>query len=450
MSERYDFIVIGGGSGGIATARRAAAHGARVAVVERGQLGGTCVNVGCIPKKILFNAAALADAFEDAAAYGFEVDVRAFDWGALRERRDAYIRRLNGIYAHHLEKSGIEHVRGTARFVGGRTVAVGERRIEAGHVLIATGGRPVVPELPGAELGITSDGFFELPELPEHAVIVGAGYIAVELAGVLAALGARVTLLIRKEELLRGFEAVLRRAVMDQLEKDCVVIQREEHVDRIVSVDGSRLAVHVKSGLITEPADVLIWAVGRVPVTAELGLEQVGVEVSAEGHVEVDAFQNTSAPGIYAVGDVTGRLDLTPVAIAAGRRLADRLFGGEPGARLDYDNVPSVIFSHPPIATVGLTEERAIEVYGAEQVKTYSSSFVNLYYALGDSKPRSHVLLVVVGAEERVVGVHFAGMGADELIQGFAVAVNLGARKADFDRTVAVHPTAAEELVTIR
>lgn len=446
MSD-FDLIVIGGGSGGLAAGQRAAEYGARVAIVESHRLGGTCVNVGCVPKKIMWYAADLAEGVHDAAGYGFAVTMNGHDWPLLKERRDAYIRRLNDIYESNLGKRGVTLVRGRARLLGGHGVAVNDTRLSAPHILIATGGRPVIPDIPGSELGITSDGFFELTERPQRVAVVGSGYIAVELAGIFVSLGSSVDLVIRTGSLLRQFDAMLGEATLEQLRQAGVTVQTEALPEALRRADGLRLTV--RDGRQLGPYDSVLWAVGRVGAVADLGLAEAGVDCDAHGFIATDPYQVTSAAGIYAIGDVTGRAQLTPVAIAAGRRLSDRLFGGKSGRHLDYHNIPTVVFSHPPIGTVGLTEKAAREQYG-EQVKVFKASFLPMYHQLTASKPRCHMKLVTVGPEQRVVGVHVIGPGADEMLQGFAVAVRMGATKADFDDTVAIHPTSAEELVTMR
>lgn len=451
MSEkRFDYLVIGGGSGGIASARRAAALGAKVGLIEQGRLGGTCVNAGCVPKKVLFNAANVAGALHDAPSYGFEIDRRGFDWNALRQRRDAYIARLNGIYTDNLKASGVELIVGRARFESPHVVRVGEARFTAPHVLLAVGGQPRRPELPGAELGLCSDDMFVLERQPRRLLIVGAGYVAVEFAGIFSALGSEVTLAYREARLLRSFDELLGEALGDEMERQDIQLVPYTRPRALERASDGTLILQREVGAPLGPHDVVLWAVGRVPATQGLDLRAAGVETSTSGHVLVDDYQNTSAPGIHAVGDVTGRLDLTPVAIAAGRKLAERLFGGKPDAKLDFTDAPTVVFSHPPIGTVGLTEAEARERFGAAHVKTYVSRFTNMYYAITHHKPMTVVKLVTILPEERVVGLHVIGLGADELLQGFAVAVRMGATKADFDRTIALHPSAAEELVTMR
>lgn len=448
MSEHYDLIVLGGGSGGMATARRAAAYGKRVALVERGRLGGTCVNVGCVPKKVMWHAADFAERAAQARDYGFAAGVPEHDWTRLVENREAYIRRLNGIYGRNLEKDDVEYVAGEARFVGERRVAVGGRELSATHVVIATGGKPRWPEIPGAALGTDSDGFFAWAERPQRVAIVGSGYIACELAGVLNALGSDVTLLLRRDHVLRYFDAMLGRTLIERMREAGIEIQMNRTVAAL-NEDGDGVRVDFEDGDTSARFDRLIWAIGRDPNSATLGLEQIGIEREADGSIAVDAWQDTRVEGVHAVGDVTGAVELTPVAIAAGRRLADRLFGGQPGARLDYHNIPSVVFTHPPVGTVGLSEAEAHERYGHDAVKIYTSHYVALYHGVLEHKTPSDMKLVCVGDDEKIVGAHVIGDGADEMTQGFAVAVKMGATKADFDDTVAIHPTSAEEFVTM-
>jgi len=443
MQNKFDLIVIGGGSGGIASARRAAEYGAHTALIESGRLGGTCVNVGCVPKR-------LGEMLDDATEYRFIIERGGFNWGTLKTGRDSYIERLNQIYRKNLNSSGVQEIQSRASFTGNGVIQTEAGPIRADHILIATGGLPTVPLIPGAELGITSDGFFELPQQPEKVLIVGAGYIATEFAGVLNALGSNVTLLLRKDTLLRGFDVVLRETVMDEMRQNGIEIITGTNIKALASSRANQLTVDCDGGKADGPFDAVIWAIGRHPDTTDLNLKAAGIKTDAGGHVITDAYQNTNVEQIYAVGDVTGRRDLTPVAIAAGRRLADRLFGDEPNACLDYDNIPSVIFSHPPIGTVGLTEDEAVARFGPDQIMIYDHRFTNIYFAPMQRKSPTVIKLIVAGPEEHIVGCHAVGEAADELIQGFAVAVKMGARKADFDNTVAIHPTAAEELVTLR
>ncbi len=449
MKKRYDLIAIGGGSGGLSVVERAARHGAKCALVEAHKLGGTCVNVGCVPKKVMWFGASIAHTLEDAAGYGFSIERQSFDWQALKTARDAYIHRINDWYVTYLADSDVDLIRGHARFVDARTLAVNQEHYSANHIVIATGGRPSIPDLPGAELGITSDDFFALDACPQRVVIVGSGYIAVELAGMFNAFGAEVTMLLRKEVLLRPFDAMLRESLMAQMLGDGINILPGVQVKAVeTGADGS-LRVHCDGCTEALHTDALLWAIGRDPCTDDLDLELAGVTVNGEGTIPTDEFQNTPVSGVYAIGDITGRFPLTPVAIAAGRRLADRLFHNQPERRLRYENISTVVFSHPPIATIGLTEEEAREQHGSA-VKVYQTRFTSMYHAFTENRRETAMKLVCVGARERIVGCHIMGPGADEMLQGFAVAIRMGASKQDFDDTVAIHPTSAEELVTMR
>ncbi len=450
MSEKdhFDLVVLGGGSGGLAMAQRAAEYGAQVAVVEAGRLGGTCVNVGCVPKKLMWEASASAHAIHDAAGYGFDVAHPAHDWAALKTKRDAYVARLNGIYEQNLENKHIEYVAGFGVLDGANRVRVGERLLSAPRILIAVGGEPVVPDLPGAELGITSDGFFELEELPKRVALIGSGYIAVELAGMLQALGAQVNQFIRFDSVLREFDDLLQRSAIEALQTDGIALRRRVVPAGLEQGDGGLMLIST-TGERFGPFDSVIWAIGRRPHTEGLGLESVGVTIDERGFVPTDEYQQTSVTDIFAVGDVTGRAALTPVAIAAGRRLADRLYGGMPGRRLDYENIPTVVFTHPPIGTCGLSEQQARAKYG-DEVSVYMSVFVPMVNSFTVHRTEARMKLITVGQEQRVVGVHLFGPGSDEMLQGFAVAIHMGATKKDFDDTVAIHPTSAEELVTMR
>ena len=448
--SHFDYIVIGGGSGGIASARRAASYGAKVALIESGRLGGTCVNVGCVPKKLFWSAASLAEALADATQYGFDVELRGFDWDGFRARRSAYVERLNGIYSENLDRSGVYVLSGHARLDADRHVIVNDRTFSAPHVLCAVGGSPRRPDIPGAELGLLSDDLFELRAQPRRILIVGAGYIAVEFAGIFRALGSRVTLAYRGSAILRHFDVMLGLGLSDEMTRQGIELVPRSTARALTRAADGSLTLEREDGPPLGGYDAVLWAIGRHPNTQGLGLDAAGIQPSADGYIPVDAYQNTSLPGVYSVGDVTGRFELTPVAIAAGRRLADRLFGDQPEAKLDYVDIPTVVFSHPPIGSVGMTEAEALSRYGVDQVKVYATRFTALYYGVTEHKPKTHMKLVTVGPEQRVVGVHVLGLGADEMLQGFAVAVRMGATKADFDRTVAIHPTAAEELVTLR
>jgi glutathione reductase (NADPH) len=396
----------------------------------------------------MWYAAHHAHGFHHLADYGFDVEVKGHDWSGLKARRDAYVQRLNGIYEKNLDKRGVTYIVGHARFIDAHTVEIEGRRVSAERIVISTGGRPSVPDIPGAELGLTSDDFFELEERPQRVLIAGSGYIAVELAGVFNALGSDVQLVVRKDSILREFDSMLATRLMDCMDRvDIDLVTRV--VPKSVEKTDDGFLLHSEDGRTFGPVDCLLWAIGRTPNTATLDADKAGVEMDEWGFVPTDKFQQTNVENIFAIGDVTGRAALTPVAIAAGRRLADRLYGGMEGRHLEYDLIPTVIFSHPTIATVGLTEAQAREQYG-DDIKVYMSDFIGMYYALGTNKKRSVMKLITAGAEERVVGCHVIGEGADEMMQGFAVAIRMGATKKDFDDTVAIHPTSAEELVTMR
>ncbi|MBB5015303.1 glutathione-disulfide reductase [Rehaibacterium terrae] len=445
--DDFDLIVLGAGSGGLAGAIRAARHGARVALLEPGALGGTCVNVGCVPKKAMWLAAELAELRQVAAALGFAGAPGALDWPAFVARREAYIANIHASYRQRLGELGIALLPHAGRFVAAREIEAGGRRLRAAHVLIATGARPVRPDLPGRELGIDSDGFFALRAAPRRVAIVGSGYIAVELGGVLRALGSEVVLFVRGDRLLGRFDGEVSRALAGSMQARGVQLAFGHRLARVERRDvGYRL--RCTDGSVSSGFDELLWATGRAPNVASLGLDAAGVTLDGEGHVAIDDWQATSAAGVYAVGDVTARPALTPVAIAAARRLMDRLFGGRAEARLDYDMIPTVVFAHPPVGSVGLGEEAARERFG-DAVRCYRTRFRPMLGALAGSDERTFMKLVCVGADERIVGLHVVGPGADEMLQGFAVALRMGARKADFDATVAIHPTAAEELVLL-
>ncbi len=449
-TRRCDFLVIGGGSGGIAAAKRAAGYGASTILIEADRIGGTCVNRGCVPKKVMWNTSTIAEALHDAPDYGFEITVKGFDWSTIKRARDRYIERLNGIYHRGLETAPVEEITGFASFHDQRTVVANNTEFSADHILVATGSVPDIPDVPGAELGLTSDDFFELEQQPKCVMVVGAGYIAVEFAGLLNALGSDVTMLLRKEAFLRKFDATLRETLMDEMQNAGVSIMTRATVERLERTPEGTITIRTGNGESISGFDTLIWAIGRRPSTPSLTLERASVAVNQAGEIIVDDYQNTSVDGIYALGDVTGKWMLTPVAIAAGRSLADRLFGGRPEARLEYENIPTVIFSHPPIGTVGLTEDEARAMYGEHAVKVYQSRFTNMFHAVTRRKPATVMKLVTVGEREKIVGCHIIGAQADEMIQGFAVAVKMGATKKDFDKTVAIHPTSAEELVLLR
>ena len=451
MTRHYDYLAIGAGSGGIASANRAAIRGAKAAVIEAKAVGGTCVNVGCVPKKVMWYGAHIAEAIKYSEAYGFELKQNGFDWGTLVRNREAYIERIHGGYKRGFESNGVEYIEGFARFVDKNTVEVNGEKITADHITIAVGGRAIIPSCEGAEYGIDSDGFFALEERPNKAVVVGAGYIAVEIAGVLHALGADSHLLVRRDRPLRYFDEDITDALLERLAQDGPTLHTNTVVQKVEKGDDGLLTIHTETGDAIEGVDCLVWAIGREPATDKINLEAAGVEVDPVGFIRTDKYQNTNVEGIYAVGDITGEAQLTPVAIKAGRLLSERLFNPElPDAHMDYTQIPTIVFSHPPIGTVGLTEVEAIAKYGEGNVKVYRSKFAAMYNAVTPHRALSTFKLVCTGPEEKVVGIHGIGEGMDEILQGFAVAMKMGATKADFDATVALHPTSAEEFVTLR
>lgn len=450
----YDLIAIGGGSGGIATCNRAGSYGARCLLIEKDdRLGGTCVNRGCVPKKVMWYGASIAQALRDAPGYGYDVTVNGFDWHALVTRREAYIRNINNAYDNYLGKNGVAVAYGEARLIDAHTVAVirdgEEQRHSAERIVLAPGGAPRLPDIPGAELGVTSDGFFHFEYQPRRVAVIGAGYIAVELAGMLRSMGSEVTLAIRHDRAMRDFDPMLQDKLIEELEREGIDIKtfftaarliREDDMIDVIGTDNEKL----------DGFDAVIFAIGRDPASAALDLPAAGVEVDQRGYVPVDTYQQTNVDSVFALGDVTGQAELTPVAIAAGRRLADRLYGGMEGRHLDYDHIATVVFTHPPIGTVGLTEPQARERHGDDAVKVYETNFTAMYSAFTEHKAKTAMKLITVGDEERVIGCHLFGLASDEMLQGFAVAMRMGATKRDFDDTVAIHPTSAEELVTMR
>ena len=450
MVKEYDYIVIGGGSGGIASANRAAMHGAKVILFEGKEVGGTCVNVGCVPKKVMWYGAQVAETLHRyAGEYGFDVTINKFDFAKLKANRQAYIDRIHGSYERGFDSNGVERVYEYARFVDPHTVEVAGERYTAPHILIATGGHALYPNIPGSEYGITSDGFFELDEVPKRTAVIGAGYIAIEVAGVLNALGSDTHLFVRKDRPLRTFDKDIVDVLVDEMAKSGPTLHTHANVTEVVKNADDSLTISFNNGE-TITVDCLIWAIGRAANTSGFGLEKTGVKLTEKGTIYSDEFENTSVPGIYALGDVTGKLDLTPVAVKAGRQLSERLFNNKADAKLDYTDVATVVFSHPVIGSVGLTEEKAIAKYGAENIKVYKSSFTPMYTALGDNRQPSTMKLVTLGEDEKIIGLHGIGYGVDEMIQGFSVAIKMGATKADFDNTVAIHPTGSEEFVTMR
>lgn len=450
MSKHYDYIAIGGGSGGIASVNRAASYGKKCALIEAGDLGGTCVNVGCVPKKVMWYSAQIADAIQKYGSdYGFNSELKSFDWKKLVENRQAYIQRIHASYQSGLSKNQVDVIHGFATFVDHKTIEVNGETFTADHILIATGTQPSRPNIEGAEHGIDSNGFFELQELPKRTAIIGSGYIAVELAGVLNSLGSNVQLFIRKHLPLRSLDKFLGETLLESMRSDHIQVHTQATPVKVSKLEDQSLLLQLEDGT-QHIIDCLIWAIGREPNTKALKLERTHIQLDDSGYIQVDQFQNTSQSGLYAVGDITGKAELTPVAVAAGRKLSERLFNDKSEEYLNYENIPTVVFSHPPIGTVGLTEEQAIAQFGQDQIKVYSSSFTSMYTAVTQHRQVSKMKLICAGTEEKIIGIHGIGYGMDEILQGFAVALKMGATKKDFDNTVAIHPTSAEEFVTMR
>ncbi|MEK6220378.1 MAG: glutathione-disulfide reductase [Psychrobacter cryohalolentis] len=451
MTKHYDYISIGGGSGGIASINRAASYGKKCAIIEANQLGGTCVNLGCVPKKVMWYGAQMAEAIHKYAPdYGFDVELKGFDFQKLVNSRQQYIENIHRAYDNNLAKNGVEVIKGFAKFVDTNTVEVNGELITADHILIATGGHPIFPDIKGAEYGIDSDGFFALNELPKRVAIVGAGYIAVEIAGVMNSLGAEVHQYVRQHSPLRSFDHTIVETLLIEMEQDGVQLHTNTVLTEVIKNDDNSLTLCTADGSL-DTVDCLIWAIGRAPSTDNINLQVTGVATTDNGKIKVDKFQNTNIDGIYAVGDIIeNSVDLTPVAIAAGRRLSERLFNNKPDEHLNYELIPTVIFTHPAIGTIGLSEIDAINQFGKDNIKCYISTFTDMYSAVTQHRQKSTMKLICLGDEEKVIGLHGIGFGVDEMIQGFAVAIKMGATKADFDNTVAIHPTGSEEFVTMR
>ncbi|MCC5887509.1 MAG: glutathione-disulfide reductase [Gammaproteobacteria bacterium] len=444
----YDLFVIGAGSGGVRASRMAASYGARVGIAEERYLGGTCVNVGCVPKKLFVYASHYREDFHDAQGYGFEPVAPAFDWQRLRDNKDAEIKRLNGIYGNLLEGAGVTLHDGRARLVDANTVAIGDTTLSARYILIATGSWPYVPDVPGAELAVTSNEMFHLDSLPGQAVVVGGGYIAVEFAGILAGLGVDTTLIYRGSLFLRGFDDGIRDFVAREIRKKGVKLEFDTEVTRIEALADGQRRLHLQGdGARTLDTGLVLYATGRRPLVEGLGLDAAGVELDERGAIRVDEAFRTSVPNILALGDVIDRFQLTPVAIAEGMAVAKALFRGEP-VKMDYEAIPTAVFCQPNIGTVGPTEAEARQRHG--HIKVFESEFRPMKHTMTGAEERTLMKLIVSAADDRVVAAHMVGAAAGEIIQGLAVAIKAGATKAHFDATVGIHPTAAEEFVTMR
>ncbi|PRY83524.1 glutathione-disulfide reductase [Alkalibacterium olivapovliticus] len=447
----YDYIVIGGGSGGIASANRAGMRGAKVALIEEHHLGGTCVNLGCVPKKVMWYVAEMMESIKHYSdGYGIELtDKPTLDFERMVQHRDDYIQFLHGAYKKGLDTNKVELIKGRATFVDDSTVKVNDQLLTAKHILIATGGKPKRLSIPGGDLGLVSDDIFDLKNLPKSMAVIGGGYIGVEMSGIFHALGVETHLFVRKPQPLYNFDSIICEGFLAIAEAEGRHIQTNKTITEVKKMGDGQYELVFEDGT-THKTEMVLWATGRTPNTEGLNLESAGVNIYPGGYIEVDKYQNTTGDNIYAVGDVTGRIELTPVAIAAGRHLSERLFNDKENAHLDYSNIPTVIFTHPPIGTIGMTEEEANDLYPNKKVKIYKTSFTSMHSSITDNRQKAYMKLVCVGESEKVVGLHGIGKGMDEMLQGFAVAIQMGATKKDFDRTVAIHPTAAEEFVTMK
>ena len=452
MDFDYDLFVIGAGSGGVRASRISAAYGARVAVAESMFLGGTCVNVGCVPKKLFVYGSHFSEEFEDASAYGWQVDQESFDWATLRDNKTKEIERLNGIYRNLLEGAGVTLFEAHATLIDAHTLQVGEQTITSKYILIATGGWPVVPEFPGSEHAITSNEAFYLPKFPTSVVIVGGGYIAVEFAGIFAGLGARTTLVYRGDLFLRGFDDSVREFVKEEVQKKHINLMFNSNVTQIqkqTAANGQNSFELTMADGTQLSSDLVLYATGRKPKTAGLGLEQVGVALGDNGEVLVNDDYQTSVDNIYAIGDVTDRIQLTPVAIEEGMCIANNLFTDNPKKHLDYQNIATAVFCQPNIGTVGLTEAEAVTQYAGD-LDIFESDFKPMKHTLSGRDERTYLKMIVRRSDDVVLGIHMVGPDAGEITQGSAIALVAGATKAQFDATVGIHPTAAEEFVTMR
>ncbi|WP_029406538.1 glutathione-disulfide reductase [Thiomicrorhabdus sp. Milos-T2] len=451
MSFDYDVIAIGAGSGGLSVVERAAEYGKKCAVVEAKKLGGTCVNIGCVPKKVMWFGAHIAEALRDAPDFGFDIDQKGFDWATLVEKREQYISNITTWYNGYMSDKGVDVLQGWGSLVDKNTVSVDGKTYTAETIVIAPGGTPLIPqETENSDLGMSSDGFFALTEQPKKVAVIGSGYIAVELAGVFQALGTDTTLISRKDLVLRGFDDMIRETLTDAMLESGITKEYHFAVKKLERADDGSLSIYSTDGQEIHGFDQVVWAVGRTTLIEPLALENAGLSANGRGFIEVDDNHKTAVDNIYAIGDVTGQPQLTPVAIRAGRYLAERLYNNKPHLKLDLSSVPTVIFSHPPVGTVGLAEHDARKKYGHDNVNVYSSSFTPMRYAFTKHQIKTALKLVVAGEDEKVVGIHIVGDGADEMLQGFAVAVQMGATKADLDATIAIHPSSSEELVTMR
>jgi glutathione reductase (NADPH) len=448
--KHFDLLVLGGGSGGLSAATQSASYGAKVALINSGPLGGTCVNSGCVPKKITWYAGQLAEAYRVGSDYGFQSSPLKFDFEILVNHRKQFIKKLNQFYEDRLQKNNIHYIKGSGVFLNPNTIAVNETSYTANHIIIATGCYPSRPNIAGIEFGIDSDGFFDLTYQPKKIAIIGGGYIAVELASMLNQLGSEVKLLVRKDKPLRQFDHFLSDTLVEIMMKQGIQFLPHHEPTKIVRDTHGQLTIHCHDKKTVSDVDTILFAIGRTPRTHELNLQAATIKTDDTGYIVTNKWETTNISHIYAIGDITGKKLLTPVAIAAGKKLSMRIFGNQNDAYLDYDNIPTVIFTHPPIGSVGMSEQTAIDQYGRDQLTIYQNQFNPLFYALGEHNIPSRIKLITLKESEKIIGCHIIGQNSDEILQGFSVAIKMGATKQDFDNTVAIHPTSAEELVTMK
>jgi glutathione reductase (NADPH) len=449
MSKHFDLLVIGAGSGGLAAAGRAANLGAKVGIIEKNYIGGTCVNVGCVPKKMMWYSAQFAELLTLSRQLGFQNTSSRFNFANLVKHRDQYIQSLQKIYFKRIERDKIIYLVGTATFLDKHTVRVKEQVYSADHIIVATGCNSDLLDIPGAEYTIDSDDFFHLKTLPKKIAVVGAGYIAIELSCMLQRFGSQVKLIMRHDKPLQHFDDMIRENIATIMEEQGIQLLPHHEIQKIKRNKAGKLSLHFKNDKAITNLDTVLVAIGRSPQHENLGLKHLGIKTEKKGFIQTDKNDKTNIKHIYAIGDVAGKKLLTPVAIAAGRKLASRIFAGAK-ATMDYAYVPTVVFSHPPIGTVGLSEADAIAKYGKANLTTYKSQFRSMLYGLSQQAPLSSMKLITLKKNKKIIGCHLIDPHADEILQGFAVAIKMGATKDDFDQTIGIHPTSAEELVTMR
>ncbi|WP_367670728.1 glutathione-disulfide reductase [Sodalis-like secondary symbiont of Drepanosiphum platanoidis] len=450
MNKHYNYVVIGAGSGGIASINRASIYNKKCAIIEAKNIGGTCVNLGCVPKKIMWYAAQISDVFNKYSNdYGFFIKKKSFNWSVLIKNRDIYIKKINKHYKKIFYKNKIKIIKGFAKFFNSNTLIINNKKITSDHILISTGSKPKKINIPGSQYGINSDDFFKLKSLPKNIAIVGAGYIAIEIANLLNKLGVKVLLFIRNKKPLKKFDSSIVDVLVNTMINEGISLFTNSKPKEVIKNSDNTFTLILKNNKKFK-IDKILWAIGRSPMTKNLNLNKIGIKTNKNGYIYVDKFQNTSISNIYALGDNTKSIALTPVAISSGRILSERLFNNNKNAYLNYKLIPTVIFSDPPIGSIGLTEKNAIIKYGKKLIKIYKSSFISMYTSITKNKQLSFFKLICYGKEEKIIGLHGIGYGMDEILQGFSVAIKMGAKKKDFNKTMPIHPTSSEEFITMK